>query len=146
MNAENEWERRKHRNPLARHAIALGELCIRYRFLEEAVETFFEIMLAKLSEEERKVILNQTDLLKELAIMRGLGFIKKPDDKWYVDLDLVVWAIETNIVPRRNRFIHDRWVKKKFEAVYRRRDRTRIARPQAGEDQELITRFDRGHS
>ena len=119
------------------HASAIGYLCIFYSALENRVNQSLEL-LSGLDETETRVFTNQIDLLKKMPILNALAFSKKPSELWYQDIELMGWAISGYIIPKRNRFVHDQWLSLPSGTV-RLHERTRIAKPQSRQPEELTT-------
>lgn len=119
------------------HASAIGYLCIYYSALEHQVDRLFGD-LARLEEEEIRIVTTDIDLTKKLPKVRALAFTKKPSDLWYDDIDLFTWAILKWINPKRNRFVHDQWLSLPT-GTFRLYERTKIAKAQSREAKTLTT-------
>jgi len=116
---------------LADHASAIGYLCIYYAELENVITQLISRM-AGLKGEKFELFVNQVDLLKKLTIARGLAVSTKAATEWYDDLELIIEDIQSHIIPKRNRYVHDSWrVTMIPEVVLRRFDMTKVAKPQS---------------
>lgn len=122
---------------LAEHVEALGYLCVFFAALEVQVNDLIGQM-TKLEGDTLGCVTNQTDFLKKLKVAEGLGFIAKPCDQWFDDLHIALRAVENKIMPRRNRFVHDRWTVGD-EGAIRRYFRTRITSPSSKKPREIST-------
>lgn len=123
--------------PLADHIEALGYLCIFYAHLERRINDMIG-QLTGFKGERLGSITNHIDLNKKLLVAKHLGFLSKPSQSWYDDLDLTLWLVENHIMPNRNRYIHDGLLSTDAQ-VYRRYQRTRIEPGRKGEPITLTT-------
>jgi hypothetical protein len=119
------------------HATGIGYLCFMYNGLEVRVNHLLGL-LANLDDQDLECFTNQFDLLKKLPTLRGLAFQKKPSQLWFDDIDLMAWAISSQIIPKRNRYVHDIWLGFDEGAV-RRHERTRIEKTQSRQEAKLTT-------
>lgn len=119
------------------HATAIGYLCFMYNGLEARVNNLLGI-LAPLKDEELECFTNQTDLKKKLPTLKALAFKNKPSKIWYEDIELMCWAVASQIIPKRNRFVHDIWLAP-AEGAVRRYERIRIGKDQSWEEARLTT-------
>ena len=126
------------------HMTALGYLCAAYSDLELTITKLIGSLLG-LKGARLDSITNHVDMLKEIQIARALAFTQNVSTDWYKDVDLVLWHIETELMARRNRFVHDRWFPDNQGRIVRRWYRNRI-RKKPPKDEELTTREDTPHS
>jgi hypothetical protein len=117
---------------------ALGYLCVFYAYLESRVTEFIGNIL-RLKGDDPDCICNAIDLRQKIKIAKALGFQHKPSDQWYEDLDLLLWLIDNQIIPKRNRFVHDRWLAAPTSGAMRKWYRTKIAPPQSHRPPILTT-------
>jgi hypothetical protein len=122
---------------LTDHASAIGYLCILYNSLEAHVNMLLGT-LAPLPDEELACFTNQFDLLKKLPTLKALAFKRKPSQLWFDDIELMAWAVESWIMPKRNRYVHDIWFSPP-SGTFRRFERTRIAKAQSHQPPTLTT-------
>ena len=119
------------------HAKGIGYLCFLYNGLETRINNLIGL-LAKLPDEDLEIFCNQIDLLKKLPILKALAFKNHSSKLWYSDVKLMIWVVETHIIPPRNRYVHDIWLSLPSGAI-RRHERTRISKPQSWQEAQLTT-------
>jgi hypothetical protein len=119
------------------HAQAIGYLCFMYNGLEANVNNLLGL-LASLPDTDLECFTNEIDLKKKLPILKALAFQRKPSKLWYEDVELFTWAVNSQIIPTRNRYVHDVWLGPP-SGVVRRYERTRIGKPQSRQDEILTT-------
>ncbi|QIG93431.1 hypothetical protein [Bradyrhizobium sp. 6(2017)] len=125
---------------LADHASAIGYLCIYYAELESILTQLISRM-AGLKGETFDLFANQIDLAKKLTLARGLAVSRKAPTDWYTDLDSILVDIQSHIMPKRNRYVHDGWrVTMVDTIVLRRTEKTRVEKPQSHKPPALTTR------
>jgi hypothetical protein len=129
---------RAHIGALEDHMPALGYLCVFYAHLDSTIVEFVGKIL-QLTGEDPACIGNPIDLSKKTQIVRALAFQHKPSEQWYNDVELVIWLIEDQLIPKRNRFVHDKWLAAPISGVMRKWYRTKIARPQSHKPLALTT-------
>lgn len=119
------------------HASGIGYFCFMYNGLEARVNNLLGL-LARLPDQELECFTNQYDLLKKLGTLRALAFKHKLSKLWYKDIELMAWAVEKQIIPPRNRYIHDIWIAPEAGAM-RRYERIKISKPQSRQEPVLTT-------
>jgi hypothetical protein len=119
------------------HAHGIGYLCFMYNGLEVRVDNLLGL-LSGLPDEELECFTNQIDLLKKLPTLKALAFKRMPSKLWFEDIELMTWAISSQIIPKRNRYVHDIWLGPPEGAV-RRHERTKIKREQSRQEATLST-------
>ncbi len=119
------------------HAQAIGYLCFLYNGLEANANNLVGL-LASLSDTDLECFTNEIDLKKKLPIIKALAFQRQPSKIWFDDIELFSWAVGSQIIPKRNRYVHDIWLGLPSVTV-RRYERTRIGKAQALEKLTLTT-------
>ena len=119
------------------HAHAIGYLCFMYNGLEVNINNLLGL-LANLPDTDLECFTNEIDLKKKLPILKALAFQRKPSQLWFDDIELFSWAVGAQIIPKRNRFVHDIWLGP-ASGVVRRYERTRIGKPKSHAEPELTT-------
>lgn len=99
---------------LEHHATALGYLCFAYSHLEFGVAYLLGALIGATVDVRRAIIdatgssiSTRCDLLLKIASTRGSGY---DYERWFDALDDLCTHIKTDISPKRNRYIHDRWM------------------------------------
>ncbi len=123
---------------LEEHVVAIGYLCLFFSHLEFQLDQLIGILL-DLKKEPLRCLTNPLDIPRKISIAKHLGFLKKPNDGWYEDFDLLVWAIENWICPKRNRIVHDQWISSDDGVVVRLFHRSRIEKIQSWKASQLTT-------
>ena len=94
---------------LVGHAIALGAVCIHWAHLEIFLDWLLDSMLGIEDRLIFQTLAHNIDFREKLQIVAGLGFLKKPNERWFEVLKISTDQIDNDLRNRRNRFIHDRW-------------------------------------
>jgi hypothetical protein len=90
-------------------AIALGYLSFRYAGLEDDINSYI-FTIFQHSELTRAVIDHSGDNLdRRLTFVEKLCHMVEMPQPWLDDFQSVSGGIKRNILPRRNRFVHDSW-------------------------------------
>jgi hypothetical protein len=134
---ESKPPNRIHNPTLDDHAHGIGYLCFMYNGLEARVNNLLGL-LAGLPDEELECFTNQFDLLKKLPALKALAFKSMPSKQWFEDIELMTWVISSQIIPKRNRYVHDIWLGLPEGAV-RRHERTKIEQAQSRQAAKLST-------
>jgi hypothetical protein len=121
---------------LKEHAQAIGALCISFAALEGNINLLIAV-LSGLRDDNLRAFTSQMDLLKKLPTVKALAWPRKPNQTWFDDLDLFIWAIDKHIIPRRNDFIHGAW--QLGQPPLRVRERIRLAKSQSRQPLTLKT-------
>jgi hypothetical protein len=108
-----------------------------FNALEERVDRFIGV-LSGLDGADLQCFTNQMDLLKKLPTLKALALKRKPSDQWFSDVELMLWATETKIIPGRNRYVHDIWLALP-DGPLRVYERVSIKKTQAFKPLELTT-------
>jgi hypothetical protein len=96
-------------SPIKETAQALGHLVMIYSGLERTLSRFLGIML-QLSYPAGDAVLGNIDARTTIKVIRAYGFARRPNDKWYDDLDETLKTIDNQLRDERNRMVHDLWV------------------------------------
>jgi hypothetical protein len=117
-------------SPFAEYASAIGFVCMQWSFLEVMID---QLLLTLLPIERGKigeVVTSNVDIRGKIRIATAVGFEKRPDDKWFSDLQEALDSADNELRSKRNRYAHDLWtldrtsaaVKKlRFHAVLKKR-------------------------
>ena len=115
---------------LNEHARAIGHVCILWAWVENAIELFLSDLAFGRDNKTGKVVLANLDMREKGQILKTVAFAKKPTDRWYEEVRIVVDGIDNELRTKRNRFTHDLWWLS-GETVQKRWKRARVKRPQA---------------
>ena len=115
---------------LNEHARAIGHICILWAWVENAIELFLRDLAFERDKKAGKVILASLDMREKGQILKMVAFAKKPTDRWYGEVQTIIDAIDNDLRPKRNRFVHDLWWLS-GESVQKRWKRAKVKKPQA---------------
>lgn len=96
-------------SPLAAHAQAIGYLCIIWSWLELSVNALLCTLAEMDTFDASAALVQNMSFRDKLAALRTLGFVRKPSDEWYSNLESAVNEIDNDLRPERNRMVHDSW-------------------------------------
>lgn len=96
---------------LEHHATALGYVCINIGHMEFVLHTLLELLL-RVDQNECRAVIDATgaSIATRCDLIRKLASMQKPNGDWFDAVDAVMSCIERDILPLRNRYVHDRWV------------------------------------
>ena len=116
------------------HATAIGYTCITWSILETEIDELTSILCGiQPNTDESRSITGNVDIRDKINICLALGFIRKPDDEWFCDLQFTLQTfVDNDLRNRRNRFIHDRWIAG-HSSVIKRQEAAKIRKPQANQ-------------
>jgi hypothetical protein len=128
-----------------KHATALGLACISWSLLEDVVgDTLAELI--PLEHEDGADIAGavnaNVDFRSKLQVLLAVGFVRKPGDNWFYELEHLINRIDNELRPERNRYVHDVWRIDLGEAqaeIVRITRGSKLKRPQAFQ-MELVTK------
>jgi hypothetical protein len=95
--------------PLAKIAEELGYLCLSWSWLDSSINSMLRALIDSPDEETSAAIANNMDMRNSCRAILALGFLKKPTDAWYSELQKLVNEIDNDLRVERNRMVHDSW-------------------------------------
>lgn len=104
-------------SPLAEHAKYIGHLCLVWSWLEGAVDTLLYVLMESDEADAPTILIYNMDFRDKLSAARALGYLKKPNDEWYAELQKLINEIDNELRPARNRMVHDIWLSSGDEVV-----------------------------
>ena len=119
------------------HARAIGYLCIFWAALEHGVNSTLQTLTPLEPGAVSDSITANADIHEKLRMLKAIGFIRKPTNAWFGQLEKVTKEIDDKLRLERNRYIHDLWMG--FSPVIRRTRKTSIKRPQSRKEPTLST-------
>lgn len=130
-------------NPLDKHALALGHLCIQWGYLESYVDSFLFSLLLNIKDADVQSALGANmDFRNKLKAIKLLSFKLRRSDDWFEQLSTLINRIDNELAPARNRMIHDEWSiavthPPTTESIVRTTVRASLKRPQAFQPQRF---------
>lgn len=97
---------------LSQHALALGYICMAFARLEFRADGLLGAVLG-VSPEIQRIIVDASGQRLEArfdVIRKGALLIPKAPDRWTDALMMVLHEVKSEIVPLRNRLVHDEWI------------------------------------
>jgi hypothetical protein len=121
-----------HRDDFDRTALELGHISIEWARIEHSLDELIEILipLDKDNSVLNDAITGNIDIRNKAQIIKAVAFLKQKDKGWYVIITKLINKIDNDLRPRRNGFIHARWVKSK-NAKAKITKRTKFLKPQS---------------
>ena len=92
-----------------RHAVAIGHICIEWGQLENGLDEFIQLLAPLEAGNISNSVTAGMDVRTKIQTVKALAFIRKPSDRWFRRLTLVLDYIDNDVRVRRNRLIHDAW-------------------------------------
>lgn len=112
-------------------ATALGYLSFRYAALEDNINSHIFTVFQH-SELARAVIDHSGDnLQRRLELVEKLAHMVEMPEPWLNDFESVAKGIRNNVLPKRNRFVHDSWAMMDETRWEQRYLRLALKKPQA---------------
>jgi hypothetical protein len=119
------------------HARAIGELCISWAALDNAVDSLFEPLLSCDRGTAASVAAGMDKLEARIGIIRRLLIHQKLDGPWRDWVEGLFKRILEELAPLRNRYVHDQWTLRKGEPL-KIDKRARVLKPQSRQPDQLI--------
>lgn len=77
--------------PLEGHAKAIGYACINWAWLELIAETFLmHLLTMHVTDPVGHCVMVNSDIRSKLAMIKSIGFLKRPSDDWFNRLETLV--------------------------------------------------------
>ncbi len=111
------------------HARAIGYVCIYWAALEHGIDSLLQTITPLEPGKVSESITANADMCDKLQMLKALGFVRKPNDPWFLHIEQVINQIDNELRPERDRFIHDAWVG--LKPVKRHTRRTSLKRSQS---------------
>jgi hypothetical protein len=127
---------------LHEHATAIGYMCIGWARLERRLHYCLVDLKAFPSATIGECITADADLRSRIAMLKGVAFARKPDNKWYDAFCSVLNRIDNEMRSERNRYIHDLWLYANLETAMKRSFGVELTNPRAFH-RELRTQQDK---
>ncbi len=118
--------------PMRKHATELGMISILWSRLELQLDILLLGLMQLREPEAASIILGSMDLKNKISAILALGFVRKPNDRWYSDLKKLLDEINTDLRNKRNRYMHDYWLGSE-DKVFRLSMAPKVKRPQSRE-------------
>lgn len=99
------WEIGDKVRPIAEQ---LGVAVIAWGWLEHVTQNLVALLMA-LDRNEANAALGHLDIKDHVNILKTLGFLKKPNDPWFAELEQFLNHVDNDLRAVRNRMIHDVW-------------------------------------
>jgi hypothetical protein len=101
---------RVHYQAIDEHAHAIGYVCITWAILETELDKLLSALAPLEPGEPGESVLGNSNIRDKVKMLKALGFIRKPVDDWYNDLEKVLNLIDQDLRIARNQYIHDLWI------------------------------------
>ena len=93
-------------DPLEGHAKAIGAVCIHWAWLEFIAESvLMQLMGVRIDDPTGHCVAVNSDVRSKLAMIKSIGFLKRPSDDWFNRLEALVNKIDNKVRTDRNRVI-----------------------------------------
>lgn len=120
----------KETEKLDRLATAIGHICMAWGRLEQQLNEFIEVLAPLETGDVSNAVTAGMDIRTKIQTVKALAFTRKPSERWFRDLALVLDYIDNDLRVRRNRVIHDGWYIPKGSLIREARQ-VKFLRPQA---------------
>jgi hypothetical protein len=127
---------------LHEHATAIGYMCICWASLDRRLHHCLADLKAFPSAKIGECITADADMRSRIAMLKGVAFVRKPDNKWYDAFCAVLNRIDNEMRTERNRYIHDLWLHANLETAVKRSFKVEVSKSQAFR-RELTTEQDK---
>lgn len=127
---EEIWESIRHTS-MDELAQEIGRMCLYWSELEMTVSVFLSRLLKIEDRISSNVVIGALDFRTKLAAVLPLAFDRKPNPKWYDDVEKIINHIDNVLRPERNRIIHDAWVSFPDRTSHRLRIQGKVVNTQA---------------
>jgi hypothetical protein len=101
---------RVHYTEIDDHAHAIGYVCITWAILETELDKLLTVLAPLEFGEAGESVLGNSNIRDKIKMLKALGFIRKPADNWYHQLEQVLNHIDQQLRITRNQYIHDLWI------------------------------------
>lgn len=122
----------------AKYALPIGWVCMQWTALEVEINGLLLALIPMEQGHAGQSLMAQIDMREKVQIAKTLGFIKKPDDKWFKELQELLNYIDNELRIKRNRYVHDLWFFEE-EKMKKMQFVNAIKRPQSWKPLELLT-------
>jgi hypothetical protein len=92
------------------HAHAIGYVCITWAILETELDKLTTVLAPLELGDASEAVLGNSNIRDKVKMLKALGFMRKPNDKWYDDLEQRLNLIDNQFRITRNQYIHDLWI------------------------------------
>lgn len=116
---------------LHEHATAIGYMCICWASLERRLHHCLVDLKAFPNAAIGESITADADLRSRIAMLKGVAFVRKPDNKWYDAFCAVLNRIDGEMRIERNRYIHDLWIHANVDAPVKRSFKVEVSKPRS---------------
>lgn len=116
--------------PLESITSGLGYICVFWAWLERSIDEMIEVLVPLEKGDISRAVTASADQRGKVELIRAAAFVHKIDDKWFKKLEAVLDEIDRELRPKRNRFVHDVWIRPSGR-LERLTKRTKFTRPQA---------------
>jgi hypothetical protein len=131
---------------LDEHAQAIGHVCIQWGQMELLIDMLLAALLfahppghPPTTGKMRLAacISANSDIRAKIQMALAVGYLRRPNDKWFLKLEKCLNRIDSQLRERRNRIIHDLWMVSQSipggaqEIIRKRTQGTKITKPQA---------------
>jgi hypothetical protein len=108
-------ESRIHYEFIDDHAHAVGYVCVAWAILETELDRMFLdlVPLSQRTPVDKSIcesVTGNSNMRDKIKMLKAIGFIRKPSDEWYAEVEKVLDLIDNDFRTTRNRYIHDLWV------------------------------------
>ena len=117
-------------SPLANHAKYIGYLCVTWSRLEGTVDALLSVLMNLDDINASAAVIYNMDFRDKLKAARALGYLNKPTDDWYAELEKLINEIDNDLRPERNRMVHDICIDSGDE-IFRIANHAKVVREQA---------------
>ena len=111
-------------------ALQLGHITIEWGHLERMLDDLI-VELGRLDETHvAQIITGNSDIRSKIQMAKGLSFIRKSNEDWFIATIGLLDIIDNDLRPRRNEVTHGRWQMPKGQ-IHRVTYKTKLLKPQS---------------